>query len=94
MPVLLYPVTMGATTTIWERWDFTLPTGDINPGKTRHGPAAIRWELLDRNLSLQAHNETETGRARALEVCDVAFAYRIDGTEPRLSRRGGEDGGG
>jgi alpha-L-rhamnosidase len=31
-PSWLYPVTMGATT-IWERWDSMLPTGEINPGE-------------------------------------------------------------
>ncbi|MFJ3670320.1 family 78 glycoside hydrolase catalytic domain [Streptomyces sp. NPDC090106] len=31
-PSWLYPVTMGATT-IWERWDSTLPDGSINPGE-------------------------------------------------------------
>ncbi|CAM3424716.1 family 78 glycoside hydrolase catalytic domain [Occultella aeris] len=31
-PSWLYPVTMGATT-IWERWDSTLPDGSINPGQ-------------------------------------------------------------
>jgi alpha-L-rhamnosidase len=31
LPSWLYPVTMGATT-IWERWDSLLPTGDVNPG--------------------------------------------------------------
>lgn len=30
-PSWLYPVTMGATT-IWERWDSMLPSGEINPG--------------------------------------------------------------
>ncbi|KEF52304.1 uncharacterized protein A1O9_11544 [Exophiala aquamarina CBS 119918] len=31
-PSWMYPITMGATT-IWERWDSMLPTGDINPGQ-------------------------------------------------------------
>jgi alpha-L-rhamnosidase len=31
-PSWLYPVTMGATT-VWERWDSTLPDGRINPGE-------------------------------------------------------------
>ena len=31
-PSWLYPVTMGATT-VWERWDSTLPDGTINPGE-------------------------------------------------------------
>ncbi len=31
-PSWLYPVTMGATT-IWERWDSMLPSGEINPGE-------------------------------------------------------------
>ena len=31
-PSWLYPVTMGATT-VWERWDSTLPDGSINPGE-------------------------------------------------------------
>jgi alpha-L-rhamnosidase len=31
-PSWLYPVSMGATT-IWERWDSMLPSGDINPGQ-------------------------------------------------------------
>jgi len=30
-PSWLYPITMGATT-IWERWDSTVPDGTINPG--------------------------------------------------------------
>ncbi|MDA1360970.1 hypothetical protein O1R50_15165 [Glycomyces luteolus] len=30
-PGWLYPVTMGATT-IWERWDSLLPSGEVNPG--------------------------------------------------------------
>lgn len=30
-PSWLYPVRMGATT-VWERWDSMLPSGDINPG--------------------------------------------------------------
>jgi alpha-L-rhamnosidase len=31
-PSWLYAVTMGATT-VWERWDSMLPTGEINPGE-------------------------------------------------------------
>jgi alpha-L-rhamnosidase len=31
-PSWLYPVRMGATT-IWERWDSILPSGEINPGE-------------------------------------------------------------
>lgn len=31
-PSWLYPVKMGATT-IWERWDSMLPSGEINPGE-------------------------------------------------------------
>lgn len=31
-PSWLYAATMGATT-IWERWDSTLPDGSINPGE-------------------------------------------------------------
>lgn len=31
-PSWLYPVSMGATT-IWERWDSILPSGEINPGE-------------------------------------------------------------
>lgn len=30
-PSWLYAVTMGATT-VWERWDSMLPSGDVNPG--------------------------------------------------------------
>lgn len=31
-PSWLYPVTMGATT-VWERWDSMLPSGEVNPGE-------------------------------------------------------------
>ncbi|KAK9424140.1 putative alpha-L-rhamnosidase [Seiridium unicorne] len=31
-PSWLYPIKMGATT-IWERWDSILPSGEINPGE-------------------------------------------------------------
>ncbi|TFC21130.1 alpha-L-rhamnosidase [Cryobacterium glucosi] len=31
-PSWLYPVTMGATT-VWERWDSLLPSGELNPGE-------------------------------------------------------------
>ncbi|AMD56814.1 alpha-L-rhamnosidase [Agrobacterium tumefaciens] len=31
-PSWLYPVKMGATT-MWERWDSLLPTGEVNPGE-------------------------------------------------------------
>ncbi|KAK7431992.1 hypothetical protein QQZ08_001612 [Neonectria magnoliae] len=55
-PSWLYPISMGATT-IWERWDSTMPDGSINPGEmtsfNHYAFGAVAKFMVERLAGLQ-----------------------------------------